>query len=117
MKAAYTREMKSFGIVPARKPQEGYSVAGVVVIADREGRGCVCVKFHPALEIAVGRALPYGVGPDTPAYIKAVEMPGDHHWRVFAHYMDGTKSRLLWTSKEKPLWIKKIRRSDSGADT
>lgn len=117
MKPTYTREMKSFGIVPARKPQEGCSLAGVVVVVDRDGKGYTNIKFKPALEIAVGKALPYGVGPETTAYIKAVEMPGDHHWCIFAHYIDGTKSRLLWVTKEKPLWVKRVRRSEDGTGT
>lgn len=111
---AYTREQKSFGIRFSRKPQTGYCVAGVVAVVDREGKGFVYIKFSGELERAVGKALPFGVGPEHPAHLLVVEAFGGREWRVFAQYLDGSKKRALWYTTEKPVWLHHVRRATDG---
>lgn len=107
MKPYYAREFKKYGIRAANSPQEGYSVAGVVVVLDAEGRSSAYIKFSKDFETAVGKAMPYGVGPEMPCYIKVMQIRNTHVWRVFAFYVGEHKGRLLWQTTERPAWVKK----------
>lgn len=109
-KAFYTREYKKYEIRSANKPQEGYYLAGVIRVADSHGKGYVCVRFSDAFVEAVGKALPYGVGPGTPAYVKVIHVHSLQRWRVYAHYLDSTEGVFLWETQTKPDWLKRVRR-------
>jgi hypothetical protein len=108
----YPKYRTSFGVKAGRKPQTGSYVSGVVRVADSQGKGYAFIRFPASFETIVGRAMPQGVGPETPVYLKVVEIGGGEQWRVFAHYLDESKCRLLWQSEEKPPWLNHIRRSD-----
>lgn len=113
MRGFYPKYRTSFGVKAAIKPQTGSCVSGVVRVADSQGKGYAYIRFPLSFETVVGRAMPQGVGPDSPAYLKVVEVAGGEYWRVFAHYLDESKCRLLWQSEERPPWLTRIRRSDA----
>ena len=110
MKAKYAKEYKKYGIRSANKPQEGYYLAGVVQVADTEGKGYVFIKFSEALVEAVGKALPHGVGEESPAYLKVLHLHKLDRWRVFAYSLESTHGVLLWETQQKPEWLKRVRR-------
>lgn len=114
-KAAYAKEYKKFKIRYARKPQDGYPVAGVVAVIDSEGKGFVYIRFSEEFVDSVGKAMPSGVGDESPCFIKAMEVRRSGIWRISAHYIYENKGVLLWESEEKPEWIKHVRRSNHGA--
>ena len=105
------REYKKFGIVPSRKPQVGFPVAGVVQVVGKEGPGYVNIRFAEALVDAVGKAMPYGVSDATPCYLKATRLPTGM-WRISAHYLGRKEGCVLWESA-KPSWIKKVHKGES----
>ncbi len=108
--AKYTREAQCYGLRPSRKPQEGSSVAGVVVVTGCEGIQVANVRFASQFERAVGLALPHGVGPEHPAYLSVVKHARSDEWRVYALYLDGSYRRLLWVTKDRPKWLSKMRK-------
>ncbi len=116
MKAAFAREYKKFGIKAARKPQEGYPVAGVVQVVGKDGGGFVYVKFSEVFVEAVGKAMPYGVSAATPCYLKAVWLPTGK-WRVVCYYFGRRNGCVLWEASHLE-WVKKVKRGErNGACT
>jgi hypothetical protein len=113
-KGAYPRELKKFCIRYAHKAQTGYPVAGVVVVVDARGKGYTRIRFDEALVGAVGKAMPMGVSPEHPCYLKVLQVLGTERWRVFAYYLDAGRGVLLWEAGEKPAWVKNVRRDDNG---
>lgn len=109
-KPAYAREYKKFGIRHAHKPQAGHALAGVVQVADENGKGYLYVRFAEELVQAVGRVMAYGVGPEHPCYLRVLHLRKLDVWRVFAYYLDNSQSVLLWEAVKKPEWLKQIRR-------
>lgn len=116
-KSAYPREYKKFGIRYAHKPQEGSSIAGVVQVADSHGKGFSYIRFSEELELAIGKALPQGVGDAQPAYIKVVQSRSRNVWRVFAFYIASPVGVLLWETSDKPTWLHKVRRAENGGES
>ena len=111
------RELKRYGIRSATKPQAGMPVSGVVVVADDNGRGYCYVKFEESFVDAVGHALPFGVGPEHPAYVKITYMRSRKSWRVLACYLDDSYMVILWETHELPHWVKRVRRNCDGTGT
>jgi hypothetical protein len=107
--AVIGRELKKFGLRPARTPQDSKVLSGVVQVQDSSGKGFSYVHFEPPLVEAVGKALPEGVRPDHPAFIKAINWAKG--WRVYAHYLNGAAGVLLWETDSTPLWLARIRRT------
>lgn len=97
---------KKLNIKQARKPQEGYSLSGVVLVVDN-GTGYSYVKFDESTVKALGQVMPYGIGPEDSAYIKVVRMP--NHYDVWCCYSDKSKSVKLWKSKSLPDWIQSVK--------
>ena len=108
MDAVIGRELKKFGLRPARTPQEGYRLSGVVMVQDKEGKGFSYVHFEPPFAEAVGKALPEGLHPEGQAYIKVIEWAG--LWKVYAYYVGKSTGVFLWETPERPLWVAKVRR-------
>lgn len=106
----YAREKKKYGLRSAYQPQQGYPVAGNVLVADMDGKGYAAVRFEEELVRAVGKALPMGVGPANPAYLKVLHVHRKDAWRVYAFYFDSSHGVLLWETKGKPDWLKRVRR-------
>lgn len=114
---AYSRELKKFGLKSGTKPQTGYPVSGVAVVKDEGGKGSCYIKFNEDFVEAIGKAMPHGVGADSPCYIKLLYMRGRKVWRVFACYIDESKSILLWETHDRPVWVKRIRRVNHDTST
>lgn len=112
MKPFYPKYRESFGMRAARVPQQDSNISGVVRVADCEGKGFAYIRFPDTFERVVGRAMPQGVGPESQVYLKVIEAAECGEWRVFAHYVDESKGRLLWQSEVKPEWLKKVRRGN-----
>lgn len=108
---AYAREYKKFGIVPSRKPQKGFPLAGVVKVVERGVKGFVYIRFSEALVLAVGKAMPQGISNENPCYLKATRTVTGT-WRVSAHYLKGRASCLLWGSDSLE-WVKRIHRGEN----
>lgn len=104
-----SKELRKYGIRRATKPQRHGLLSGVVRVCD-EGRGVAYVKFNEDLVDAVGKVLPYGVSPDSPAYLKAIRI-GPNRWRVYAMYVTEEAGALLWEASDTPPWLTKVKRS------
>lgn len=100
------REVKRFGLKAARRPCVHPLLSGVVHVCDAAGKWVANIKFTEAFVDAVGKALPQGLTPSRPAYIKVLHMPGRKTWRVFAMYLDNTHGALLWETSDPPHWIR-----------
>lgn len=98
------KELKKYKLRPSRKPLSHPLLSGVVHVCDAHGRRPSYISFSEEFVDAVGRALPMGLLPSQPAYIKILHMPGRGVWRVFAMYFQSSKGALLWESAECPAW-------------
>lgn len=105
----YPREYKRFGLHPARQARVDRRLSNVVLLADERGKGFTYIAFAEEFVEAVGKAMPQGVGEETPCYIKVVLGYGGV-WRIYGQYLDNSATRLLWETTEKPSWIKQVRR-------
>lgn len=110
MKPFYDKYRESFGVRAARTPQTNSNVSGVVLVVDSLGKGYAYIRFPYTFDRVVGKAMPHGVGPEDQAYLKVLEVVESGEWRVFAHYIDESKGRLLWRSDSQPNWLKKVKR-------
>jgi len=111
------KELKKYDIRAARKPQDSPYLSGVVWVADEAGRGVCYVKFSRYLEEDVGAALPYGVSPDKPAFLKLLQFRTRGSWRLYAYYVDLSCGVLLLEYEDKPYWVKNVRRTDNACTT
>ena len=94
---------RDLGVRYARNPQDDPSLSGTVLLY-RNGISAAHVKFTKETIRKLGRVMPYGIGPENPAYLKAVYTPKGYE--IWCCYFDGTKSILLWVSTNLPDWIK-----------
>ena len=117
VKAAYRHERAAYGLRSTRKPMQGQPLAGTVAVADDQGKGFSYIAFTEAFVAAVGRTLPRGISTDDPGYIKVVHHGRLGVWKVYAYYLGGSKGVLLWETKVKPVWLKRIGRPDCGENT
>lgn len=104
------RELKKYKLRPARRPKVHPLLSGVVHVCDAEGTGSANIQFDECFVDAVGKALPQGLHPRTPAYLKLLYMPGRKVWRVFALYLGGRRGVLLWETEELPSWVASVKR-------
>lgn len=104
-KYAWAKE-KQLGIRHARKPQEGGSLSGVVLVTEN-GVGFCYVKFNKATVEILGRKMPYGIGPEDTAYLKVVKAHG--HYDVWCCYRNKSKSIKLWKTEHLPEWVKNVK--------
>lgn len=105
------QERKKYGLRPARTPQAHKLLSGVVLVLDRQGKGTAYIHFDQSFVDAVGAALPEGVRPDKPAFIKALQVPATAAWRIFAMYLGEERGVMLWEAATTPLWLAKVRRT------
>jgi len=105
------KELKKYGLKSARRPKEHTLLSGVAHVCDWEGTGYAYISFTEAFVDAVGKALPAGLHPARPAYLKVLHMPGRKTWRIFAIYLNELRGVLLWESPELPHWISNVTRS------
>lgn len=105
LKYAWAKE-KQFYIRHARRPQEGYSLSGVVLVIDK-GIGFCYIKFDEKTVEAIGFKMPYGIGPEDTAYLKVVKAL--RHYDVWCCYTNRSKSIKLWKSDNPPAWVKSIK--------
>lgn len=98
------KELKKYKLRAARKPQNHKLLSGVVHVCDEHGRRPSYISFSEEFVDAVGFALPMGLLPSNPAYIKILHMPGRGVWRVFAMYFQSSHGALLWETTDLPQW-------------
>lgn len=110
----YAREMKKWGLKASIAARVHESLAGVVYLITPEGKNYCRIWFSDAFAEAVGKALPYGVTVETPAFIKVVFLPSREVWQVFAKYLHAKQQQLLWETQEKPCWVRVHRRGKHG---
>ena len=111
------KEAKKFKLRAARKPIRHSLLSGVVHVCDQHGKRPAYISFSEDFVDAVGRALPQGVTPSRPAYIKVLHIHGKNLWRVFAMYFKEEIGALLWESPHQPEWTKPILKSISPKKT
>lgn len=104
------KEVKRFRLLPGRKPQEHPLLSGVVRVCDSTGIGTANIKFTEHFVDAVGKALPSGLTPSDPAYLKLIYMPGDKVWRLWAMYLKTERGVVLWDMEALPAWVAKVNR-------
>ena len=104
------RELKKYKLRAARRAGKQELLSSVVHVCDREGTGYAYIGFDESFVDAVGNALPEGLHPTTPAYLKFLHMPGKGTWRLFAMYLGTRRGTLLWESPQLPAWIAKVKR-------
>lgn len=93
---------------PSKNPQQHPCLAGVVQIIDTEGRGYCHIQFNEAAVTRIGALMPQGLGPEHPAYLKAIQGPRPDQWRVLCIYFGNERGVLLYTGREKPTWISRV---------
>lgn len=104
--AYYCREMKAWGLHPARKPYAHPYLASAVLVLAPEGKGYCYIRFAEKFVEAVGRALPWGVGPEHPAHLKVLYRASTDTWLIYAKYLDSHYyTTLLWEQNAKPKWL------------
>ena len=104
--AHYKREMKRWGIRPARKAHAHPYLASAVFVVAPEGRGYCYISFEETFVEAVGKAMLWGVGPEHPAHLKVLYKASTGVWQVFAKYLDSNLFlTLLWEQATKPAWL------------
>jgi hypothetical protein len=81
----------------------------VVHVCDRSGIDHANIWFEESFVDAVGMAMPQGLHPSTPAYLKLLHMPGRNVWRIFAMYFGKRRGVLLWETPELPAWIVRVK--------
>lgn len=86
-------------------------------MCDAQGRRPVNFQFSEDFVDAVGLALPTGLTPADPAYIKLLHLPGRNLWRVFAVHLGRRKGVVLWETPDLPDWAKPILKSISKKQT
>lgn len=72
---------------------------------ESEQIGYAYIHFDESFVDAVGKALPHGLMPSQPAYLKLLHMPGRKTWRIFAQYHKQLRGVLLWESPTLPAWV------------
>lgn len=94
------------GLRSAYKPQTSSNVSGVVVFLGKdETAGVAYVRFNPKLEEMLGKKMPMGVGPQTPAFLKV--MWNGWLYEVRGCYLHHQQTEvLLWNSSTVPKWCK-----------
>lgn len=98
------KEAKKYKLRATRKPQKHPLLSGVAHVCDEQGRRPANFSFSEAFVDAVGKALPHGLSPAHPAYIKILHLPGRKVWRVFAMYLREERGSLLWEASALPAW-------------
>lgn len=83
-------------------------LSGVVHVCDQQGRRPAYISFSEDFVDAVGRALPTGLTPSRPAYLKALHVPGRNTWRIFAMHFREETGTLLWETPETPSWVQSV---------
>lgn len=111
------KEAKKYKLKAARKPIRHQLLSGVVHVCDQQGKRPAYISFSEDFVDAVGRALPQGVTPSRPAYLKVLHIHGKDVWRVFAMHLNEEVGVLLWESSSQPEWTKPILKSISTKKT
>lgn len=107
----YVREFAKWGLAASTKAVRGSQDAlAQAVLVLSGGKHIAYIKFATAFVEAVGYALPHGVGPEHPAYIKMVECPLSGSWRMYACYLDGSAAVALVRYGHRPAWLKRLRK-------
>ena len=99
------RELKKYKLKPGRKPKQHTLLSGVAHVLEYDKTAYAYIQFDEAFVDAVGKALPHGLMPSKPAYLKLLHMPGRKTWRIFAQYLKQESGVLLWESPALPSWI------------
>lgn len=99
------KELRKYELASAKKPLEHPLLSGVVRLLDSSGRVPRYITFSESLVDAVGHALPHGLTPGDPAYLKVMPSLDGTTWLVFASYLHREESALLWETDEKPSWV------------
>ena len=116
-KARYVREYGKWGLRATHRPQRDESIAGAVLVL-HGGRGTVNIHFSQDFVEACGRALPFGVSHDRPAFLRLVGMPRSTRWRLSVRYFDAPVSEVLLVEYEsRPSWAKRIKVLETGDES
>ena len=107
------KDAKKYKLTRSRKPQKHPLLSGVVHVCDAQGRRPSYITFSEEFVDAVGRALPLGLSPAYPAYLKVLCLPGRNLWRVFAMYLHEERGALLWETPDMPVWVAPVLKSIS----
>jgi hypothetical protein len=94
-------------IIAGSPPQEHPALSGVVIMVTPQGKGYAYVHFEEELVTRVGKAMPQGIGPDNPAYLKAMQI--GERWQLLAVYVDGpltARGVFLEEFPTRPEWLK-----------
>lgn len=91
---------------PARKPQAGYPLSGIVVIDEDGSREYCYVRFKEEVLAAVGRVLPEGISKYTPAFLRLVKSPRNE-WALQVSYIQEPSYLPLTYYDKIPNWVGK----------
>lgn len=109
---AISGERKKFGLRSTRKPQLHDCLSGTCIVEQDGKVGVAYFGFDEAFVDALGRHLPVGISPDTPAYLRVVRRSIDDSWHVFVDYLTPkavTNTRtLLWIDERRPGWLGRV---------
>lgn len=106
MKAVWNRSPK-LTIKRSTRPQEGLNLSGVVLLSEGGQTSFAYVKFDNTVVERIGKHMPYGIGPEHPAYLHILW--NGYEYEIKCRYVGNNGSRLLWRSESLPEFIGKIR--------
>lgn len=109
-------ERKKFGLRPARKPMLIDGLSNTVIVYDGPTPRYCHILFDPSMVAAVGKALPQGLPPARPAFLRVVHDQQRSKWVVSASYVADWQHVPLWESDSKPAWIRELRTIGNTAD-
>lgn len=98
------KNSKKYGLRAARKPKKHTRLSGVIHVCSVEAIETSYITFNECFVDAVGRALPFGLLPEKPAYLKVIHFMGTNIWRTVAMYVNSCEGILLWETEGRPEW-------------
>ena len=107
MKPYYSGERKKWGLRSSGNRLSKHSpLARTVMVSDEQGKGYAYIQFDEAFIEAVGKAMPMGIGPQQPAYLRAVaDLEGDGAWTIFGVAIGEGSGVPLVRYQTKPAWL------------
>ena len=98
------RFSEALGLRASSKPQVHQALSGVVLVVGGKGRGYANIRFGEEMVRRVGQDMPQGIGPENPAYLKAMQM--GERWKILAIYVTEKSGVVLAEFPTKPDWLK-----------
>jgi hypothetical protein len=113
------KELAKYKLRSTNRPATNPYLGTEIITVNEEGRrGSAYIGFGDAFVDAVAKALPRGISAFDPAFIQVEYRKDSKQWIISAAYLDGGDAVVLWSTANRPLWLKIIAtRSNHGTRT